>query len=191
MRGDEISYGANVIFLRYGQYFSNLLGVSSTAPLLKYGPIILAFVLVMVGGIIGIAHRESLTSSSARNLAAFRMGASIYVGTFLLGNNWDYRLAFLILVMPQLLLWSRLTGHARFRFIATTVLILVFISCWNFVIWFAPSLANVKELLFVIDEIANWMLVAGLGYLLSVSMPDWMKEQFLFLLPKQNPIQVG
>jgi hypothetical protein len=25
------------------------------------------------------------------------MGASIYVGTFLLGNNWDYRLAFLMI----------------------------------------------------------------------------------------------
>lgn len=189
MRGDEISYGANVLFLQYSQYFSDLLGVSSTAPLLKHGPIILAFVLIMVAGVIGIIQRESLASSSARNLAAFRMGASIYVGTFLLGNNWDYRLAFLILVMPQILQWSRYTDKP-YSFAVRAVSVLVLISCWHFVVWFAPSFRAVKESLFVIDEIANWMLVIGFSYLLSASMPDWVKKQFLFLFPNKNPAQV-
>ena len=186
MRGAEISYGANVLFLRYSQYFSDLLDVSPTSPLLKYGPIILAFVLIMAAGVIGITRREALASSSARNLAAFRMGASIYVGTFLLGNNWDYRLAFLILVMPQILQWAKHTDRS-YSFAARTVLALVLISCWHFVVWFAPSLMNVKELLFGIDELANWMLVAGFSYLLSASMPDWMKEQFMFFLPGKTP----
>jgi hypothetical protein len=189
MRGAEISYGANVLFLRYSQYFSNLLDVSSTAPLLKYGPIILAFVLIMAAGVIGTIQRESLTSSSARNLAAFRMGASIYVGTFLLGNNWDYRLAFLILVMPQILQWSKHTDRS-YSFAARTALALVLVSCWHFIAWFAPSLANVKEWLFGIDEFANWMLVAGFSYLLSASVPDWLKAQFQFLFPKKKPVQV-
>jgi len=69
-------------------------------------------------------------------------------------------------------------------------LVLVLISCWHFVVWFAPSFRAVKESLFVIDEIANWMLVIGFSYLLSASMPDWVKEQFLFLFPNKNPAQV-
>lgn len=176
MRGDEISYGANVFFLRYGQYFSSLLGVPATAPLLKYGPIILAFVLILITGIIGIARRDSLASSSAGNLAAFRMGASIYLGTFLLGNNWDYRLAFLILVMPQVLQWSKYAGKP-YNSAARAVLALALISCWHFAAWYAPALAGMQELIFVLDEIANWMLAAGFGYLLFASMPDWVKEQ--------------
>ena len=188
MRGAEISYGANVLFLRYNQYFSDLLGVPFTAPLLKYGPIVLAFVLIMVAGIIGITQHEVLASSSARNLAAFRMGASIYVGTFLLGNNWDYRLAFLILVMPQILQWSK-HPDGNYGSIAKVLLVLVLISCWHFMAWFAPSLVNVKELLFGIDELANWMLVVGFSYLLCASMPDWLKVQFQFLVPKKKLVQ--
>src|SRR5258706_196634 len=186
MRGNEISYGANVLFLRYSQYFSRLLGVLQSSPILKYGPIILAFVLITIAGLFGLANPMSLTSSSARNLAAFRMGASIYIGTFLLGNNWDYRLAFLILVMPQILHWSKNTDKSDI-FTARGVLALVLVSCWHFVFWFAPSLAGVKEYVFVFDEITNWILVAGLSYLLSISMPDWMKEQFLFL-PKKSSL---
>jgi len=177
MRGAEISYGANVLFLRYSQYFSDLLDVSLTSPLLKYGSIILAFALVLIAIIIGISRRESLVSPSPRNLAAFRMGASIYVGTFLLGNNWDYRLAFLILVMPQILQWAKQTDR-NYGFAARTVLALVLIACWHFVVWFAPSLQNIKEILFIADEIVNWMLLAGFSYLLSVSLPDWVKELF-------------
>lgn len=188
MRGAEISYGANVLFLRYNQYFSDLLGVPFTAPLLKYGPIVLAFVLIMVAGIIGITQHEVLASSSARNLAAFRMGASIYVGTFLLGNNWDYRLAFLILVMPQILQWSK-HPDGNYGSIAKVLLVLVLISCWHFMVWFAPSLVNVRELLFGIDELANWMLVVGFSYLLCASMPDWLKVQFQFLALKKKLVQ--
>jgi hypothetical protein len=111
------------------------------------------------------------------------MGASIYIGTFLLGNNWGYRLAFLILVMPQILRWPKNTDKS-YIFTTRGVLALVIISCWHFVVWFAPSLVGVKEYVFVIDEIANWMLVVGLTYLLSISMPDWVKEQILFIHQK-------
>jgi len=185
MRGKQISYGADVLFLRYSLYFSNLFGVSATSPLLKYGPIILAFVLVMVAGIIGIARRETLASSSERNLAAFRVGASIYIGTFLLGNNWDYRLAFLILVVPQLLQWSRFSNR-RYSFVPRVVMVLVLVSCWHFMVWFAPRLVGIREFLFILDEIVNWLLLVGFGYLLFASMPDWVKEQFGFLFLKRN-----
>jgi len=190
MRGGEISYGANVLFLRFSQYFANLFGALPNASLLlKYGPIILAFILITVTGILGLVNRGSLTSLSTRNLAAFRMGVSIYVGTFLLGNNWDYRLAFLILVMPQLLQWTKYADKA-YSIMAKAILALVLISCWHFIFWFAPTLTNFKEIIFIIDEAANWMLVAGFSFLLFASMPDWAKELFLFLLPKKKFTQL-
>jgi hypothetical protein len=39
---------------------------------------------------------------SRRRLALFQVGAGIFVGTFLLGHNYDYRLIFLILTVPAL-----------------------------------------------------------------------------------------
>jgi hypothetical protein len=91
--------------------------------------------------------------------------------------------------MPQILQWPMYTDKP-YRFAVRAVLVLVLISCWHFVVWFAPSFRAVKESLFVIDEIANWMLIIGFSYLLSASMPDWVKEQFLFLFPKKNRAQV-
>ncbi len=189
MRGNEISYGTNVFFFRYSQYFSNLFGIPLNTPVLKYGPIVLALALIMIAGLFGLSDRALLTASSLKNLAAFRMGASIYVGTFLLGNNWDYRLAFLILVMPQLLQWSKDTDR-RNRFVVAAVLALVFLSCWHFIVWFAPSLISVKEPIFIIDEIANWMLVGGFSYLLFASAPDWVKKLVWFLPFEKVPVRV-
>jgi hypothetical protein len=193
MRGKEISYGANVFFYRYGQavsqFFSQWFGDPQVDRILKIGPIILASILVFISGVAGMRNREPMTTSSERNLAAFRMGASICIGTFLLGNNWDYRLAFLILVMPQLLQWTDLTNRGRYRIMAIITLTAVFVACWHFVVWYSPFLVNIKDILFVLDEFFNWVLVAGLSYLLGASTPDWVGEQFRFLFPKKNPVQ--
>lgn len=192
MRGKDISYGATVFFYRYdaalSQFLSQWLAHSQIEVLLRIGPIILASLLTLMAGIAGLRNWGTLIFSSERNLAAFRMGASIYIGTFLLGNNWDYRLAFLILVMPQLLLWAGQTNHARSRRVAIITLIAVFVACWHFVVWYSPSLAGIKEFLFVLDEFFNWMLVAGFSYLLGASMPEWIKE--LFRVPGQGCIPI-
>jgi len=178
MRGKEISYGTNVLFLRYSQFFSEALQVSPTGTLMKYGPIILAGLLVVVVGLIGVRNRLTLASDSARNLAAFRMGAGIYMGTFLLGNNWDYRLAFLIFVVPQLLEWARGAEPGKVRAMSIAVLTLTLVSCWHFMVWYSPALAGIQETVFRADEFVNWMLLLGFGYLLAVSAPEWFKDLF-------------
>jgi len=193
MRGKDISYGANVFIYRYGQalsqFFSQWFGDSQVDRLFKIGPILFASILVFMAGVAGMRNREPMTISSERNLAAFRMGASIYIGTFLLGNNWDYRLAFLILVMPQLLQWTGPTNRGRYRVMAIITMIAVFATCWHFLLWYSPSLVNMKDILFVFDELCNWVLVAGFSYLLGASTPDWAKEQSRSLFPETNSVQ--
>lgn len=194
MRGKDISYGANVFSYRYAealsQFFSQWSVDSQVAGILRIGPILLASILVFIAGIAGMREREALTASSERNLAAFRMGASIYIGTFLLGNNWDYRLAFLVLVLPQLLEWTR-SSIKKYRTVALASLFAVLASCWHFVIWFSPFFnffEGSKELWFALDEVLNWMLVAGFAYLLFASAPDWLKggRQNISKFPKQQ-----
>jgi len=173
MRGKEISYGAYVFFMRY---FQNSTEHSSIV--LTVGPIALALILVVTSGILGIISQVQLPIHSARNLAAFRMGASIYVGTFLLGNNWDYRLTFLIFVVPQLTAWSRNYISNSKRYVAAFTLMLVLASCWHFVVWYAPGLAYMRELIFQLDELVNWLLLMFCSYLLMVSSPKWLKDIF-------------
>ena len=100
----------------------------------------LLLLLVLVSWLLGISEQPDFLSE--RNLAAFRMGASIYVGTFLLGNNWDYRLAFLVLV--SLNWWNGCVPPKEHSVIASWLsLILVLFSCWHFWIMEIASLCSI------------------------------------------------
>jgi predicted ferric reductase len=120
------------------------------------------------------------------------MGASIYVGTFLLGNNWDYRLAFLVLLVPQLVEWMH-SFHRMYRVAAWMSIILVLLSCWHLWIVQMPPVPllysehDPKRFWMVLDEVFNWMLFASLAYLLVASMPEWVKELARSILPKHGP----
>ena len=191
-RGKFISYGSNVFFYRYEENFlpvlSSLFTNMQAERILKYGPIALAVLLILIAGIWGLRNQESPSVSSERNLASFRMGASIYAGTFLLGNNWDYRWAFLILVIPQLLEWTH-SDQARYRSVALFNLFAILASCWHFIFWYSPSLnffEGSQEVWFVIDEMINWTLVPGLAYLLFTSFPDWVKNQLRWISGKRR-----
>src|SRR5207302_822458 len=60
-----------------------------------------------------------------RDLDYFVAGSAIYVGTFALAQNFDYRLVFLLLTIPQLFRWTR-TGRAT----ALIALVLVQATLW-------------------------------------------------------------
>jgi hypothetical protein len=180
-RGDQISYGANVFFFRHAPLVTTLLGRWFTDPavdrILQLGPILLAAVLMLAGGGLGLRVSDP-GARSERHLAAFRMGASVYLGTFLLGNNWDYRLTFLVLAIPQLVEWTRST-RGRFRYAVVGVLIAAVASCWHLMVWFSPFLnfsERSTEAWFAIDELLNWMLVPGFASLLGATSPAWAKE---------------
>ena len=128
--------------------------------------------------IIPAVRSVKMPVSEDRSLAAFRMGASIYVGTFLLGNNWDYRLAFLIFVVPQLSQWFYSENKEQ-RYVAIGTMLVVILSCWHLVflidIPFIPF-DNEIDRFVVFDELINWLLLMGLTYLLTASIPLWLKQ---------------
>jgi Glycosyltransferase family 87 len=123
-------------------------------------------------------RRSTATANSAqtnlpaaeRDLDAFWAGAGIYVGTFALTYNFNYRLIFLILTVPQLLQWSKqrhpLVPWPR---IALTVMLIT--------LWFGTSLsfypfglgARWERLAadFPYDELANLLLFS---YLLAAML---------------------
>jgi hypothetical protein len=177
MRGDGISYGSFVLITRLGDYlqdlFPNLLSFGQWQILFES----LALILILLAGIFAIREPSLLDASHERNLAAFRMGASIYVGTFLLGNNWDYRLAFLVFAVPQLSQWLWIENK-RYRWIVIGTLILMFLTCWSFRVQFDLPFIPLKDSvnrIFVVDELINWLLVPGFTYLLVASFPEWLK----------------
>ncbi len=191
MRGDGLSYGSFVIITRLGKYFQQ--AVPGLFTLGQWQLLFEAFalILILLAGIPAIREQVSLPAPHERNLAAFRMGASIYLGTFLLGNNWDYRLAFLVLAVPQLSNWFH-AQNKRHRAVSIGIMIAILLSCWHLLLRFDLPLIPLKDPVnrnFLIDEFINWLLVPGFTYLLIASFPVWLKQdlQRIFGTRKQHP----
>lgn len=102
---------------------------------------------------------------------AFRVGASIYIGCFLLGNNFDYRFTFLIFVIPQLVSWLY-TNNNKYSAVPLITICAIIFSCWHYTI---KRFTGVK-LGFVLEEMSNWILLSGLLYLFLASLPDWFND---------------
>ncbi len=100
-------------------------------------------------------------------LDSFRVGGAIYLATFILvGNNWDYRLIFLVLTLPQLLAWVKSSSGLRMVSLITlvSILITVWLSRWSY---------------FNLDELLNWGLVGNFTYLLGITIPSWLQQMLL------------
>jgi len=119
------------------------------------------------------------SSDSPIYLDAFRAGAGIYAGTFLIGNNWDYRLIFLILTLPQLLSWAK--GAGLHRVISIITLTAILLSCWHMlIIKLFFGYGEAYQWAFLLNEFANWTAFTGVTYLLFSSVPDWIKDHLRF-----------
>jgi hypothetical protein len=195
MRGDGLSYGTDVFVDRYSEairrVFSYLFPSGFIDPMLQYAPLVVALLLLLAVIVLAFRNPEQMGTLTERNFAAFRMGAAIYVGTFLLGNNWDYRLAFLVILVPQLVEWMR-SSQKSIQLTSWLSFLLILLSCWHLRIVEIPmnpifnTVHDSRKFWIILDEIFNWLLFASLAYLLFASTPEWVKE-----LPRNILSKVG
>jgi hypothetical protein len=131
--------------------------------------------LIILCVLLPVRPRKSQdVAADEMHIDAFRMGASIYVGTYLLGSNFDYRLMFLLFTIPQLTQWlsnsdSWLRRAARITFACTLY------SLWSI---FLSRLLNVVSPAWVqllLDALAKAVLAGGLTYLFVYSAPQWVQ----------------
>jgi hypothetical protein len=96
-------------------------------------------------------------------LDAFWVGAAIYLGTFIvLGYNWDYRLVFLLLTIPQLLVWVRAQGSLATA--AAVALVVVIATMW----------LSRLPFVFPFDDLVNWLLCVFFCAALLATLPAWL-----------------
>jgi hypothetical protein len=91
------------------------------------------------------------------------MGALIYVGTFMIGNSFDYRLVFLLLTLPLLLRWPappQAVGSGLNLPLVTVAVVMV--ALW---------IGTLSEQLRLTDELVSWTLAGLLLVLLVRSAP--------------------
>lgn len=176
-----VQYGADVGIDSLQSWAADKAGLSWLA---ETGDWLTAVTLAAgVAAIAGIAwRRRSLGEVVRRSIDvhtdAFVAGAGIYVFSFILWHNWDYRLIFLLMTLPQLVVWTRasqspvpvprLTLVALLGTLWLSVPLTVDLGFWN------PALdfITLDDLGLSLDEVLNWVLFVSLGVgLLLATVP--------------------
>jgi hypothetical protein len=141
----------------------------------------ITIIVLMLSVRSGLRLRHS-SDASTRELDAFRIGASIYVGTFLLGSNYEYRLIFLLLTIPQLLIWIK--DCKELRLPATRAFWFVIAIMWS--TWGLAAVPPLRRLIIPVAELVNWALFALFVMLLVAILPAWIWEMVEVVLPKHR-----
>lgn len=167
-KGEELSYGTNVVARRLAQQYLGHMDLVSLFFAL------LGIVVLLVALLGAFRNRGQLPVKDGNHLMAFRAGAGIYIGTFLLGNNWDYRLIFLLFTLPQLVDWLQERGSLSARVVKLSMITL-FLSCWYLMLQKIFVALSVRPyVVFYFDEFFNWLLFAGLAFLFLSTLPGWL-----------------
>lgn len=132
----------------------------------------LAVILIVAISLIYADRRTIPTSEDGEHLAFFRLGAAIFVGTFLLGGNWDYRMVFLLCCIPKLMDW-RHSLSKQVRVVAITTLVFIIVSLWDG--FTRRLLVHALPVFFILDLLSKWMVLFGLMYLFIYSLPRWLE----------------
>lgn len=168
LRSNQLSYGGIIIFNIFFKLIKLLAPNQQGLNTIKIALLGLVILLLLSIAYLLVRHRTASEDLSALNtdfLQSFRIGAGIYIGTFLLGNNWDYRLIFLIFTIPQILAWiksnSWVSLFSSLAFLG--IIITLWLSRWSYT---------------GLDELINWLLFFYFIYSLMLTMPDWLKSLF-------------
>jgi hypothetical protein len=142
---------------------------------LSYIVVLICFVIVPYWACkIKFSNTES-NEDAKKSIDAFRVGSGIYVGTFLFGSsNWDYRLIFLLFVVPQLMLWSGSSSKCISIISRLTIAGTVF-SLWGYMIIPTLNTFCFRTCSYLLDALLDWVIFFGLFFLFSYSLPTWIR----------------
>jgi hypothetical protein len=104
---------------------------------------------------------EDEAAGTATRLAFF-VGALIFLGTFAVGNNFDYRLVFTLLTLPQLFEWATGERGAPRGRLAAVLIVALLVLLW---------IGALSEPLRLGDEVVTWVVVGLMIALLGASVP--------------------
>jgi hypothetical protein len=159
------SYGSGVVVeaLR----LAGVSWVQSAAEVRYVRLAVLALGLLLALALLRLRYSPPAVEDGLR-LDAFWAGAAVYLVTYVFGSNFDYRLAFLLLCVPQLCAWSRRGGAPAPWPAAALAALLV-------TLWLSSSQPPLPfglqtwyvNLSFPPEEVLNWLLFAWLAAALA------------------------
>lgn len=161
-QGEHHSFGARILPAAIYHRFipDRWQGGAITKQILVIVPLLAAAALVWLPGRRRLPDPDVEAESPSR--LAFYAGSLIFLGTFAIGNNFDYRLVFLLLTLPQLFEWVEGPDDLR-GWLAAVTLTMSVVLLW---------IGALSEPLMLWDELVTWAVVGLLVALLAASIPS-------------------
>lgn len=176
------SFGINVWWkgLRHSRFLA--LPISeSLLYFFKISSYVLAFLIILITLFFSLRQNKDGLYKGGEYIDAFRVGAGIYIGCFLLITSHDYRLIFLIFTIPQLVAWLRNSirnvsaFHGKEKgilLVPLITLLAMLFSLWSFFIMRFLG----RKITFLMEEFSNWIVLTGLLFLFFSSLPYWFSD---------------
>ncbi|RKZ61204.1 MAG: hypothetical protein DRR16_15725 [Candidatus Parabeggiatoa sp. nov. 3] len=194
-RSANLSYGSRVLFDGLNPIFQSISGLGIPEHFRTlFSFMAVLFVLVASYLATRLAFIQTHTQNkliTTQYIDSFRIGSIIYIGTFIIGNNWDYRLIFLILTLPQLFAWFKIQNPLSQCSVFLLIAILFTMWASFFAVWFSGLFSFVfslqktgNHLVFLIEEIINWLIFGCLISILLSTLPDWLKTLLRIETPR-------
>ena len=168
----NISYGVDTLWLSLSNKYYLSEKLLFFAKIFSYLLLLLSPLFFFIGVYGGKANKKFLMVEG-KVLDAFRIGSAIYIGTFCLGTNYNYRLIFLLFVLPQLFYWYKQNLGGWLHRLNLLTIVLIIIISWNFVGG-------------RFDLIVERAIFLILSYLLGVSSSAWFQFRLLNPIKKLN-----
>nr|MBA2557476.1 hypothetical protein [Chloroflexota bacterium] len=164
-QGEYYSYGARILLARaYHQFVPETVEWNAAAAqAVAVVPLLALAAWAWVWARRRLLPEDQRRWSPSAERLAFHAGALIYLGTFAVGNNFDYRLVYLLLALPQLFAWVKEGPPAEaLTTVAALALALVVTALW---------VGTLSEYVGLGDEFVSWSLAAVLAVLIAGSAP--------------------
>jgi len=162
---ESYAFGAAVVFNRAASMF----GHHNLFYLARWGAVVLvgSFVLYLLYRQKDDLYQLVMKTDEELQNDFFLCGGLIYVGLFLTTTAYDYKLVFLFLTLPQLVLWAQGIGIPNgVRVIARLMVASTLCLFWtSSTIFFDSRL--IKGGVFLFNEALSWCVAIGLAFLVS------------------------
>ncbi|MCB1131461.1 MAG: hypothetical protein KDN05_10060 [Verrucomicrobiae bacterium] len=166
------SYGRSVAVTRLAQISPQIEGLATA---LSWIGVALA-VALFVSSFFRNQSLPALVESDRWTVCAFLTGSSVFCGTFLVGNNWDYRLMFLLFSFPCLVSFCQ-ASEKRIKVVAALTLLASIASFWHLGIWNAlKTVPYGSQASVAFDELCNWIAFIGLAYLMGIILSPLLQR---------------
>ena len=172
-QGDQLAYGARIL----PAHLYHQIGADHWSGPAAVKQIVAAVPLCLLAAAIAVLVRRRLKwheegrDFDAMPLLGLYASALIYLGTFITANNFDYRLVFLLLSLPQLIAWTSRPMHPLSTIAAATLLGVLTL------LW----IGSLSRWLGLWDELASWAVAGLFAALLATAFPGFAAlRQLLF-----------